>query len=303
MDWNERKEVIPNFDRKSLENAHLASNRLHHWGWRYYERCEDPKWTERASSLSSRGLCCHRWWLFIFRYLGLVCSYCYYFYYYQLGARGGAAVWGTALQAGRSRVRFPMVSLGFLIDINLPAELWPGVDSTSNRKDYQEYFRLSWNLGASTSWNPQGCPDLSWDCLIFACYYQYFNTIITTTTTTTITTITIIILLLERYRFSHPSYRVFKMFSSYFNNLLRDNSDTCKFLQIFLYLKKTMDYVYRTFIYHIATLYAIMTEKIWGVGERNFWLVCGRNWCVEVHYRVPCSGELKAHERFELINI
>jgi hypothetical protein len=53
----------------------------------------------------------------------------------------------------------------------------PGVDSTSNRNEYQEYFlrgkggqfvglttytcQLSWNLGASTSWNPQG---LSKDC-------------------------------------------------------------------------------------------------------------------------------------------
>ena len=34
------------------------------------------------------------------------------------GARGGAA-----LQAGRSRVRFQMVSLEFFIDINLPAAL------------------------------------------------------------------------------------------------------------------------------------------------------------------------------------
>jgi hypothetical protein len=32
------------------------------------------------------------------------------------GARGGAAGGGTALQAGRSRVRFPMVSLEFFID-------------------------------------------------------------------------------------------------------------------------------------------------------------------------------------------
>jgi len=31
----------------------------------------------------------------------------------------------TALQAGRSRVRFPMVSLEFFIDIVLPAALWP----------------------------------------------------------------------------------------------------------------------------------------------------------------------------------
>ena len=41
------------------------------------------------------------------------------------GARGGTVGWGTALQAGRSRVRFPMVSLEFFIDIILPATLWP----------------------------------------------------------------------------------------------------------------------------------------------------------------------------------
>ena len=40
-------------------------------------------------------------------------------------ARGGAVGWGTALQDGRSRVRFPMVSLEFFIDIILPAALWP----------------------------------------------------------------------------------------------------------------------------------------------------------------------------------
>jgi hypothetical protein len=36
----------------------------------------------------------------------------------------------TALQARRSQVRFPMVSL----------ENGPGVDSASNRKEYREYF-------------------------------------------------------------------------------------------------------------------------------------------------------------------
>ena len=41
------------------------------------------------------------------------------------GARGGAVGWGTALQAGRSRVLFPMVSLEFFIDIILKAALWP----------------------------------------------------------------------------------------------------------------------------------------------------------------------------------
>ena len=38
---------------------------------------------------------------------------------------GGAVGWGTALQAGESRVQFPMVSLEFFIDIILPAALWP----------------------------------------------------------------------------------------------------------------------------------------------------------------------------------
>ena len=41
------------------------------------------------------------------------------------GVRGGAVDWGTALQAGRSRIRFPIVSLECFIDINLPAALWP----------------------------------------------------------------------------------------------------------------------------------------------------------------------------------
>jgi len=46
----------------------------------------------------------------------------------------------TAQQAGRSRVRFPMVSLEFFIDIILPPALWPLGWSTSNRNEYQEYL-------------------------------------------------------------------------------------------------------------------------------------------------------------------
>ena len=56
-------------------------------------------------------------------------------------ARVGAIGWGTALQAGRSRVRFPMVSIEFFIDIFISVALFgPGVDSDSNRNEYQEYF-------------------------------------------------------------------------------------------------------------------------------------------------------------------
>ena len=54
-----------------------------------------------------------------------------------LGARGGAVGWGTALQTGRSRVRFTMVSLEVF---TLRPHYSPGVDWASNRNEYQEYF-------------------------------------------------------------------------------------------------------------------------------------------------------------------
>jgi hypothetical protein len=52
---------------------------------------------------------------------------------------GVAVGWGTVLQAGRSRVRFPMVPLEFVIDIILQPHCGPGVDSAPNRNEYQEY--------------------------------------------------------------------------------------------------------------------------------------------------------------------
>jgi len=93
----------------------------------------------------------------------------------NVGTRGGAFGWGTALRARRSRVRFPMVSLDiFSLTRSCRPHYGTGVDSASNRNEYQECFlvvkaagawgwqlttfmcRLSWNLGASTSRKPQG---------------------------------------------------------------------------------------------------------------------------------------------------
>ena len=64
-----------------------------------------------------------------------------YAVYTQFGERCSAVCGGTELQAGRSRFRFPMVLLEFFIDVLLPAHYGPGVESVSNRNEYQEYFQ------------------------------------------------------------------------------------------------------------------------------------------------------------------
>jgi hypothetical protein len=77
---------------------------------------------------------------------------------------GGAVGWGTALQAGRSRVQFPMVSSEFFIDIILSVVLWPWGRLSLKQKwggggkgGWCTFMcRLYRNLGASTSWNPKG---------------------------------------------------------------------------------------------------------------------------------------------------
>ena len=54
---------------------------------------------------------------------------------YPSSNSGGAVGWGTALQPGRSRVRFLTVSLEFSRQL-----YYPGVDWASSRNGYQEHF-------------------------------------------------------------------------------------------------------------------------------------------------------------------
>jgi len=84
-------------------------------------------------------------------------------------ARSGAVGWGTALQVGRSQVRFPMVShnhsgrnmaLGstqLLIEMST-RNIYRGKRRLVRKSDnlITNMCRLSWNLRVSKSWKPQG---------------------------------------------------------------------------------------------------------------------------------------------------
>ena len=76
-----------------------------------------------------------------------------YIYIYIYGARGSTVGWGTALQVVRSRVRFPMVSLEFFIDVILPTALWPrGLTQPLTEMSARN---ISWGVKAAGAWGWQ----------------------------------------------------------------------------------------------------------------------------------------------------
>jgi hypothetical protein len=102
--------------------------------------------------------------------------------------RRGADVWCTALQARRSRVRFPMCSLGFSLTYSLRPHYGPVVDSASNRNEYQEDKGGRWVglttlpsscadcleiLESSNSWSPRGLHRPAYGYLYFYCLWKY----------------------------------------------------------------------------------------------------------------------------------
>jgi hypothetical protein len=59
-------------------------------------------------------------------------------YHSTIAPRSGVVGRGTTLQTGRPRVRVPMKSSDYSIDLILPDVLWPWFYSASNRNEYQE---------------------------------------------------------------------------------------------------------------------------------------------------------------------
>ena len=97
------------------------------------------------------------------------------------------------LQIGRSLARPQLVSVDFLLTKSFRSHYGPGVDSASNRNEYQEYFLwgkggrcvrlttynhpvpLSRNLGSLTSWNTLGHSGPVKGLLNFYCTYNIFT--------------------------------------------------------------------------------------------------------------------------------
>jgi hypothetical protein len=62
---------------------------------------------------------------------------------HKFGARGSVVCWVTMLQAGRERVRIPMRSMDFSIDLSFQPQYGPGFELASNRNEDHESF---WGL-------------------------------------------------------------------------------------------------------------------------------------------------------------
>jgi hypothetical protein len=73
---------------------------------------------------------------------GFVAVFIYFVHISLSEPRGRAVGRGTALQAGRTRFRFPMVSLEFFMSTVLPATLWQPLREISTRN-------VSWGVQAA----------------------------------------------------------------------------------------------------------------------------------------------------------
>ena len=61
--------------------------------------------------------------------------------------RGGAAVCDIPLQVGKSRFRFPVISLEIVIDIMLSVPLWPW--GSTHRLTKMSIRNISWDIQAA----------------------------------------------------------------------------------------------------------------------------------------------------------